>query len=137
VTYFRYARIISSHHAQDLAKFPLKKLLIVSIVLIVAGLGLILYEDPAITLASGGGGTTQFGSSGGLPPPTNSTSGGLPPGCKQLNGGVTCIVNGSTGNTDAEIVTLSGIALCGVGLCLSAVETISKPRSPYQTKTVT
>jgi hypothetical protein len=118
----------------------MKKLLIVSIVLIAAGLGLILYSDPVITLAGrGSGGTPQFISNNGGLPSVNSTSGSLPPGCKQVGGGVQCVTTqtGSGNAETSEIITLSGIALCGVGLCMTAVETISKTQSPFQTKTVT
>jgi hypothetical protein len=114
----------------------MKKFLIVSIVLIVAGLGLILYADPVLTLASGGGSQPHFFTSGGPPPALNSTSGTLPPGCTAQGGGVICnTASNSLG--EPVILTLLGIALCGVGLFLSLAETISKATSPYQTKTVT
>ena len=122
----------------------MKKVLIVSVILIVAGLGLILYSDPVILLASGGGPQGQI-KNGGSPPTNRSNGGGpgetLPPGCQQqTSGGIVCTGNGagpSGSITSAEIFTLSGIALCGVGLCLSGIEMISKSQSPYQTKAVT
>jgi len=114
----------------------MKKLLLVSIVLLVAGIGLILYGDPVFSTGAGSG-TEIIG--------TNSTpGGGVPPA--QLpnshcttgpNGGTACTggaPGGSSGN--AETLAIAGIALCGAGLFLSAVESFAKPASPDASKVV-
>jgi hypothetical protein len=113
----------------------MKKLPIISVLLIAAGLGLILYSDPVI-LSQGPTGSFIFNST--------STGGGLPAGnCHIVNGASLC--QGSAGpggptslsNTNAVIETIAGIGLCGVGLFLSAIESLSKAPSSYQTKAVT
>jgi len=114
----------------------MKKLLIISIVLFVAGLGLILLGDPVISLAGGNAPTGNSGFSQ-LPGP-NSTSTNLPSGCTQQNGGVVCKnVPIGSGDLYAVWLTLAGIGLSGVGVFLTAVEAISKSQQPFQTKTVT
>ena len=133
-TYDRYASIKRSPPHQHYSKTFMKKLLIISIVLVAAGLSLILYSDPVILQA------------GGSPPPGggqifNATSvggGGLPGNCHTVNGVTVCSGSfQSLSDPNAEIETIAGIGLCGGGLFLTAIETISKPKSPYQTKAVT
>ena len=114
----------------------MKKLLIISIILFAAGLSLILYSDPVLLQPSGG----QQLQSGG-PTFINSTSSGSasPGNCHISNGVTICSGSGlkALSDTNAMIETIAGIDLCGGGLFLTAIETISKPQSPYQTKAVT
>src|ERR1700730_7787870 len=114
----------------------MKKLLIISIILVAAGLSLILYSDPILLQPGGsqqlqGGGPTFINST--------STSGGSPGNCHISSGVTICSGNGlqALSDTNAIIETIAGIGLCGVGLFLTAIETISEPQSPYQTKAVT
>lgn len=141
VTYDRYARI--KRFSPILYFSVMKKLLIISIVLVAIGLGLILYSDPVVTLATAG--TPQVGGTPGssqIFTGSNSTSpsnGSLPPDCTTQNGHTLCQFKSSStaGGSSAEVITLVGIALSGAGLFLSAIEVVSKSVSPYQTKAVT
>jgi hypothetical protein len=141
-TYHRYTTTNSIALDQHPSKTLMKKLLIISIVLIAIGLGLILYSDPVITLA-GSGGSPHFVQ---IPIGSNSTSGGPPgstsgssPDCHTVNGNTICTQNSNlpAGGSDSMVITLVGIALSGAGLFLSAIEMISKSASPFQTKAVT
>ncbi len=124
----------------------MKRLLIISIVLTVAGIGLILFSDPVLSLAAGGTptigngqGPFSFNSTG---TPGSSGSSGLPSGCHQQGQNFIC-GNGSgsigpvgIGSTTSIIITVAGIGLCGVGMFLTAIESISKATGS-QTRTVT
>ncbi len=117
----------------------MKKILLISIGLIAAGLGLVLYSDP-ILLTANGGGPQQIAKA-----PVNGTSGlgnGGPPGncTTQSGGGVVCGNFSGPGGalgSNAFILTLVGALLCVGGLFLSVVEFISQPRMPFGPKTVT
>ncbi len=124
-------------HLSYFRQSKMKKLLIASVILFVAGLGLILYSDPVISLASG---NLAPNNSTGFQLVGNSTSGGgLPSGCHQSNGGVICDSQKTSAGTFSGPVlfTLIGIALSGAGILLAGIETVSKSQAPYQTKVVT
>lgn len=113
----------------------MKKLLLISIVLVVAGLGLILYSDPIVTIASGNGhinsAITTFTNSNGGQYSSGSGPIFVGPGASQNNTSGPA----SGGFATMEYLTIAGIAFCGVGIFLTGVETVSRSVTP-QTKTV-
>ncbi len=116
----------------------MKKLLLLGVILVVAGLGLILVSDPVLTSSSSTPKSTSILENSG-----NSTSISPPSGadCTTLSsGGVQCGTNapssGSSG-TVAVVVTGIGIAFCGAGLFLTAIESLSKQITSFQPKAVT
>lgn len=113
----------------------MKKLLLISVVMVVVGLGLILYSDPIVTLASGNGqihsGVTTINN-----PNVGSTSGS---GSGPVTVGSSPTSNGASGPGGFELLeylTIAGIAFCAAGIFLTAVEAVSRS-SVAQTKTVT
>lgn len=114
----------------------MKKLLLISVVLVVAGLGLILYSDPIVTLASGNGQihsavTTINNPNGG------QSSSGVGPGTYSPGPGQNITEGpGSGGLATMEYLTIAGVAFCGLGIFLTGVEAASRPFTA-QTKTVT
>ena len=96
--------------------------------LVAIGLGLVLYYDPVIALATGGAPNAQVVPGGGL---THiGANGTLPSGChtQGQGGGVICADNGAGGpGSTAEYLTVTGVAFCGAGLVMAAVDSLSTP----------
>lgn len=117
----------------------MRKLPILGIVLIVAGLALVLYSDPAVGIASGHAPTQLYIGA------NASTSGGpgLPPGgqipsdCTQgPNGHFQCGTLGGTKTGTATVLTVAGIALCGAGLFAGGVDAVSRSDSQPRSEKV-
>lgn len=109
----------------------MKRLPVIGIVLIVVGLGLILYSDPVVLLASGstlGGQSFNATSTQG---PGGNNSGNCQP---TSNGGGVCGSPGGSGplGSTSLITTITGIALCGAGIFVSAVDAISGSNVPRE-----
>lgn len=114
----------------------MKKLLLVSIVLVVIGLGLILYSDPVVTLASGNG-TIHSSLTTFTNPNGGSSSSGSGPIIYSSGPGQNSGKAPAGGFATLEYLTIAGIALCGVGIFLTAVEAVSRASNVVHTRTVT
>jgi len=130
----------------------MKKFPIVSIALIVAGLALVLYADPVVAFASGApkgqflnstsiaGSGQRFGSFNATNL-RNINSTNLPSGCSTTSSGaVVCGGGNRPGGilgVDSTTLTIAGVALCGVGIFVSGVESFSGTGSEKQIETVT
>jgi hypothetical protein len=129
----------------------MKKILTMGIVLIVVGLGLVLLTNLVVSPAVGAGQQSASVGGGNSVSGGNSPDGGPTSGSGLPSTGCTTVVNGSvfvsdscsmhngssSGISPLIVLTVVGIVLCGAGLFLTAIETISKQRSSFQTKTVT
>lgn len=105
---------------------------VVGIILIAVGLGLILYSDPIVSVATGGG---PSGPGGSHPFSSNNTRG---TGGPVIYNGTSQGAGGGPGGGlgTAELLTVAGIGLCGAGLLVSAVDSLSGPNVRRQSETV-
>ena len=105
----------------------MKKLPMISVILIAAGLALILYSDPVITSTGTPSGVHTI-TNGGFPG-GNSTTGQsgatLPPGCTLVNGHVQCQETRQVGGGNGETFTLVGTALLAAAIVANVVEAVS------------